>query len=189
MSKVQDKKISTEALIGQLSEELTLTQRICSPVLRILPWMVFSVLYLAVVCYLSGIRHDFDNVVKELPFVFEIGLVFALFVSAAVGSAYLALPDQGQKYWVKIVPLTLLGVGLFWSLARGYAEGFMMPAKIWYHCSEYGLILEALPIIAIVLMLSMRGHTTQPGWLYVYECDRLLHHWDGLGLRLTCADG
>ncbi len=183
MSKKDNK--NTDDLIGQLCDGLDKKCGDFCVIRKILPWAIISIVYAVIVSFYSGLRYDFADVMHEQNFLFEVGLAFTIFAASALSSAYLTVPDQGQQKWIKIVPLTLVGVFLLWSIIRVYIEGFYMPSFTGLHCAERGAYIELLPILAIVI-LSTRGHTTQPYWLISMNVLSVMAlGW--IGLRLTCS--
>jgi hypothetical protein len=182
MSNVEHK--NTDDLIGQLCDGLEAGKPRC-PYRSISIWLILSVLYIAGVVIHSGIQVDLSEKLHNASFLFEMGMAVAILLASALASSWLCFPDSLQREWIKVIPVTLFGVFLFWILASGIQEGgdfinhFFLPS-----CSR-GLLVEALPFVALVIM-TMRGNTTQPYWtmsMNVMAVSAL--GW--IGLRLTCG--
>ena len=187
-----DKSKTADDLIGQLCNDLDTTgaaSKKCGTFCafrHIAPWIIICFAYALIAIKYWGLRHDFDEVMYNPIFVFDMGLAFAIFIVAAIASSYFTLPDQGQKTWIKTIPMTLVSVFLFWSLTKAHAQGFDWPSiQYGVRCVEKGMYMEILPIISI-MALCTRGHTTQPYWLISMNVLAVVAiGW--IILRLTCS--
>ena len=177
----------TDELINQLCEGLEENCDNSCVIRRFIPWAILAFLYVVGVVWFTGLRYDIQDAMNNPIFIFEIGMALIIFFTCALSAAYLTLPDHGQKIWIKIVPLTLVSVFVFWSVIKGYTEGISFPSLSGLHCVERGAIVEIVPIL-IMLLVSTRGHTTQPSWLVAMNVIAVVAlGW--VGLRLTCSMG
>ncbi|HPF78838.1 MAG TPA: NrsF family protein [Alphaproteobacteria bacterium] len=180
-----NKKMKTDDLIGQLCGELTPTSPRC-PYRRVAVWFVASVVYLGFVVWYLGIRPDFQERLHDTLFLYELMLGSALLMSASLASSWLSFPDCMQRNWMKIVPVTLFGSFVLWIVARSIAEGMTPMATLHIgHCAHEGILMEIIPIIALVI-ITMRGRTTHPYWAMAMNI-LAVSSLGWIGLRLTCS--
>ncbi len=176
----------TEELINKLCNDLEPTSPRC-PYRRVSVWLMLSLVYLGVVVQYVGLRMDIADKFSEPIFFFEFGMITALLLTSSLASSWLSFPDCIQRDWMKIVPLTLFATFILWIVSQMIGEqgrGFQDVLHIG-HCAKEGLFMEAVPIIALIV-ITMKGHTTQPYWsmaMNVLAVSAL--GW--LGLRLTCS--
>ncbi|MCB1531345.1 MAG: DUF1109 family protein [Alphaproteobacteria bacterium] len=182
MSKNKD----LDKLIGSLSKELEPCKPMAHPLIRVLPLIVISILYVLAIILLIGPRNDWmPKMYGELSYIFEFGLSFSIFVSAAIALAWLCVPGMRGQTWLKAVPVTLGGVFLFWALLRIIFEWSEPFHFAFSSCSLDGFIMLALPVF-ILTLFSRRGATTEPWW----SSFMAVLSFAGLGwagLRLTCS--
>jgi hypothetical protein len=156
---VSDNK--TDTLIDGLCGDLCAVKPLAHPLLRILPWAFVSIVYASIVALVLGIRPDMANKMVDVAFLFEVGIMAFITVSAAIASAWLSVPDARGKEWLPVIPLTLTGLFLFWSSIRFITEESGLPHLHWSHCFQDGALIGMLPAAAIVFMMR-KGATTRP---------------------------
>lgn len=173
-------------LIGGLSEDLKPVKPMAHPFMRVLPLIIVSTVYVGTMIFLIGPRNDWmPKMYNELSYMFEFGLAFSIFVSAAIALAWLGVPDMRGQQWLKAVPVTLTGVFLFWAFLRGVYEWDQPLRFELRNCSIDGLFMTVLPVF-ILTFASRKGSTTQPRW----SSFMAILSFSGLGwagLRLTCT--
>ena len=174
------------SLIGSLTEELEPVKPLPHPLLRMVPLVVVSFLYLAIMIAMLGPREDWMIMTfNNFTYVFEFALSFSIFVSAAFALGWLSYPDMRGQTWVKAVPVTLGGVFVLWAILRiifEWDKGFVFSFG---NCSLDGFVMIALPVLALTYFSKM-GATTQPGW----SSAMVILSFCGLGwggLRFTCG--
>lgn len=178
-------KKTTAALMKELSADIKPVKKLGHPVLRALPWIFLGIFYLAGVVHYLGLRPDFATKVHETNYLFEIGIVTFIAISAALCSAWLCVPDMRGHKWMNAVPLTLLGGFILLEISRLVSEGFFMPDINWGHCHNDGVILGAVPA-AFIVFIAKKGSTTQPLMMMgmnILAASGLSY----VGLRLTCS--
>lgn len=177
-------KDSTADLINQLSGDLKpVTPR--SPYKRMIIWLALSVAYLVGVVAYLGVRMDIEDRLIDSVFLFETMLAAAILLSAALASSCLSFPDSLQRHWTKVIPITLFGSFLLWIAARSIEEGVGLTSTLHIgHCSHEGILMECIPIVALVI-ITMRGNTTQPYWSIAMNI-LAVSALGWIGLRLTC---
>lgn len=179
----EDKKVND--LIGNLCEDLEPVKCRC-PYRQIVPWFVLSIAYLIGAVAFLGLRHDLSDRLVDSVFLFETGIAIAMLVTAALTSSLLNFPDACQKDWMKAVPVTLFAVFVLWVIVRSIEEGMGITATLHLtHCAHEGILMEAIPIIALVI-ITMRGYTTQPYWSMAMNI-LAVSALGWIGLRLTCS--
>ena len=175
----------TDDLIGRLCDELAPTKA-CCPYRQIIPWFVLSIAYLVGAVLWVGLRHDLAERLTDSVFLFETGIAIAILVTAALTSSWLTFPDCHQKNWMKAVPVTLFSTFVLWVVARSIEEGMGLTSTIHFgHCAHEGIIMEVVPIVALII-ITMRGHTTQPYWSMAMNI-LAVSALGWIGLRLTCS--
>jgi hypothetical protein len=119
-------------------------------------------------------------------FLFETSLAFVMLVTASLASSWLSFPDCIQRTWMKIVATTVFGVFVLWIIVRSIEEQMGLMATLHIgHCAHEGMLMEAIPIIALVI-ITMKGHTTQPYWSMFMNI-LAVSSLGWIGLRLTCS--
>lgn len=155
---------SIDSLIDALSDELEPIKPIAHPLLRVLPLIVVSVLYVTVMIVLIGPRNDWmPKSYSEIDYVFEFGLSFSIFLSATIALAWMNIPDMRGQAWLKAVPITLAAVFLSWGGLRILFEWQEPLHFALSNCSLDGLFMTVIPVFALTFM-SRTGSTTQPRW-------------------------
>jgi len=176
---------NTDDLIGQLCGDLK-PSKPRSPYLSISIWLVLSIAYIVGVMLYSGITVDLADKLNEAAFLFEMGMAVAILISAAIASSFLSFPDCVQRDWTKTVSVTLFGAFLFWILVNAIEErGLDIPTSFFMASCSRGLLVEAIPFVALILM-TVRGNTTQPYWAMTMNV-MAVSALGWIGLRTTCA--
>ncbi len=174
------------SLIDDLSSGLQPVRPLHHPVVRILPWIVLAVAYVTGLSHFLGLRFDLIEKMGHSAFLFEMGLVFSIAVTAAFATGWLAIPDMREQKGVLAIPTALFSVFIFWLVVQTYVEGLHMPATInWNHCVEDALLMGAFPVAALVFF-SRRGATTRPGWM-AFMSILAVGALGWIGLRFICA--
>ena len=177
-------KINTDDLIGKLCEELK-PRPPRSTYLSMLIWGVGAVIYLVAFVYYLGLRPDITERFADAVFIFEIGIASSMFFTAALASSLLRFPDSIQRDWVKIIPVSLFFAFTLWVVANSIQEGMGLVDTMYLcHCAHEGMLMEALPILALII-LTMRGNTTQPYWSMAMNI-LAVSSLGWIGLRFTC---
>lgn len=173
-------------IINELTENLTEVKPLRHPLLRVLPWLVCSVIYTALVLsFLVGARYDLSDKLGELSYIGELIFCFAISLSGALGSAYLSVPDSCGKKTLSYLP-----IGGFIALCIYYVfgifeDGFYLPPFEWHHCVNDGLLMVGIPVI-VMIVLMRKGATTHPILMAVNNVIATgLLGW--IGLRMTCG--
>lgn len=151
----------TASLIEGLAEELEPTKRLQHPVLRTVLWGGAAVTYTVIVALMLKIRPDLANKATDAAFILEVSLATFTMITAALASAWLAVPDMRGKNWLPVLPLTGVGFLVFWSAVRFFTEGEEMPHLHWDKCFEHGALMAIMPLVAILVM-TRKGTTCYP---------------------------
>lgn len=170
-------------LIGQLSEGLEPVKK-RSPFKAMAVWIALSLVYIASVIGYYGPKMDLTESLMTATFLFEMLLVLGILGFSAMASSFLSFPDERQTGWIRNVALALFSVLLLWILVNIIEEGGDFNVFFIGSCYK-GVFVEAIPFVALIL-LTMRGHSTQPYWLMtmnVFAVSAL--GW--IGLRITCV--
>lgn len=179
------KKDNTDDLISQLTENFSPVKTLAHPFIRILPWLIAMPLYIAAIVAWIGIRPDAALKLHDPVFLFEITLTIAMAITAALSSAWLAVPDMRGKNWLSVIPLTLLTVFVSWESMRAATEGVQMHPFFWGHCLADGVAFGFIPAAAIIF-LGKGGMTTHPRMMALMNVLAV----SGFGyaaLRFTCG--
>lgn len=183
MSDVKSK--NTKDLIQSLSDELIPVRCMKHPFLRVLPWFIFAGVYVAASIVYLGMRGDMFEKLADPYFVFEMVMMFALSISAALASVWLCVPDMRGQKWMLAVPLTLFSGFIVWTALRFNMERYSMPDVHWHKCMTEAIIFGLIPGIAMSV-LSMRGKTTRPFTLAFMNA-LSIGGLGYIGLRITCG--
>jgi len=175
---------NAETLIDNLCNGLRPCKRLPHPFLRALSGAILALAYVAGVVNYLGIRPDLAQKFQDTAFLFEIGTMGAVSLSAVLAASWLCVPDMRGVKWLVAVPLTLFGVFLFWCGIRAHVDGFAMPAMHWDHCFNDGLLMGFVPAAAVIFM-SRRGATTRP-FLMALVAVLSVGALGYVGLRFTC---
>jgi hypothetical protein len=181
-----DKAMDMDSLIDDLTDDLKSVKKFPHPLMGMLPYVIISVIYVAVMSYFIGLRHDLAPKSHDTMFIFEIGLVLAISVSAAFATGWLAIPDMRGQRMVLVPPILLFTVYLFWMAVQAFTDGFEIPTKIgWHHHDiDHALLMGALPVAAIVFF-SRNGATTRP-YMMSFMNVLFVGFIGWAGLRFTC---
>ena len=178
-------KKATVSLIKELSADMPPLKKLAHPTLRTLPWIAIGAIYLFAVVQYLGLRHDAALKLQDTSFLFEVGIVAFISMSAALCSSWLCVPDMRGHRWINAVPLTLLGGFFILEVSRLITEGFFMPDIHWTHCQNDGLLLGVIPA-ASIMFLSKKGSTTQPFMMIAMNV-LAVSSASYIGLRFTCS--
>jgi hypothetical protein len=177
-------KQDMDKLIGDLCAGLTPCKRLPHPALRVLLYLALTVAYIVMTVSMYGIRHDWAEKFHDVYFIFESTLALAIWLSSMLAAAWLCIPDMRGQNWMKVVPVTLAVVMLFWTFLRGTMEGINLFPVHWGHCFKDGCLMGAVPLVLIVLM-SRKGATCSPYWMAAMNALAVtMAGW--IGLRMTC---
>ena len=177
---------TVEGLIGDLTEDLAPVKALAHPVLRAGSWILGAAAYVAVVVVFLGVRPDLVAQTSNVFFLFEISVMALVFLTAALASCWLCVPDMRGRVWLASVPVSLVLAFTVWTFLRAITEGVVIQNPHWSHCFQDAVLMGAVPAAAIML-LSRKGATTKPflmGVMNVLSVTALGY----IGLRLTCAN-
>ncbi|MGB0718921.1 MAG: NrsF family protein [Bdellovibrionales bacterium] len=178
-------KKSIDDLIGNLTQDLKPVKPMPCPVMRILPWIIATSVYVFILVYLTGVRHDAIAALGKPVFLFEIGLMAYIAISAAIASSFLSVPDMKGQQWVLTSSLTAFGVFMGWTVIRMFTEGFQTPQMHMDHCMGEGVFMAIIPVAALIFYMK-RGCTTRPvmtAFMNVLAITGIGY----IGLRFTCS--
>ncbi|MEZ5813402.1 MAG: NrsF family protein [Alphaproteobacteria bacterium] len=173
-----------DKLIDGLTGELEPVKPLAHPFLRILPFFVVSILYVAALVFLVGLRPDIGDKFSDPAWMFETFLMGFTAISAGIAATFLCVPDACGKKWMIAPPLTALGIFAVWSAFRAISEGLHMPQLHMDHCMGEGVFMAAIPMTMLLFMIR-RGATTKPGLsclMNITAAGALGY----IGLRFTC---
>lgn len=184
MSENRNKTLSD--LITKLSAEGGTCKPLRSPLLRALSYFLLTAVYIAGAMIYGGVRHDWQDVMQEAGFVFEMTLSLCIWISSIIAAAWLCVPDMRGKPWLKVIPYVLTFTMALWVIIRSFIEGAdIFPLGMWCHCVEHGLVLASIPL-AIVIFMGRRGTTTQPYHMAVMNA-LVASSIGWMTLRMSCS--
>jgi hypothetical protein len=176
---------SLDKLIGTLTDELKAVKPLAHPLKRAWPWIVVSIVYVALAGLLHGFRHDMSAKLADMDFMFEVLLMGFVSVSAVLASLWLCVPDMRGQKWLAAIPVTLFGVFVLWTCLRCAHEGLTSENIHWTHCFEAGILMGFIPVFALLRMMRA-GTTTHPRLLALMNM-LAVAGLGYVGLRLTCG--
>lgn len=172
-------------VVANLTEDLSEIKPLRHPILRMLPWVLVSVLYISACIYIIGIRYDMEDKLVQISYISEIVLCLMLALAAAVSSAYLSVPDHYGKKILPYLPIIGFAVFCFYYAYSMFSGTFYMPALEWHYCMEDGLLMVGVPVIMMIIIMR-KGATTRPTLLATNNIIATgLLGW--AGLRVTCS--
>lgn len=174
----------TDKLIDSLCADLQPCKKLRHPCKCGSGWMAIALVYSAIALAILGIRDDLLLKLHDLTFLFEVGIMLAMSISAALATAWMRFPDMRGKPWISAVPYTLLAVFLAWTLLRTWTEGFGHIIHEDY-CLLATALFSVVPVAAIIMM-TRQGTTVCPYSVAMMNTLAV----GGLGyacLRLNCA--
>lgn len=185
MDKNINKSSNVDGLIVGLCEDLSPIKKIWCPYRNLAFWSAISFSYFIIVINIIGLRPDFLDKLKNDPmFLFEVLLGVLFSVTAALCASFLTVPDMRGKTWLKAVPTTIFSIFVLLGIVKSITYGMEMPHMHWVTCIGNGFFMEAFPL-AFIILLSVRGKTTQPFWLTFMNILSVAGiTW--VGLRMTC---
>lgn len=175
---------NTTNLIDSLASDLQQVQVVGHPLKQVLPWFVLAVLYVTFAVAVLGARADIAERMFQSVYLFEIGLVLAMSVSAAFCSIWLCIPDMRGQRWMLALPVSFFGALLVWLGLRFGLDFSHMPHLEWHQCINEALVFGVIPVISLSYLTS-RGKTTQPNVLSFMNA-LAIGGLGYIGLRITC---
>ena len=178
--------MSGDSFIHQLADNLSAeTRPLMHPVKRLILWAVITVFYLCGCIIFLGARFDLTNKFSDTSFLFEVGLMGAVALTAGLGSLFLCVPDMRGKGWLRALAPTLCAVFVFWEMMRSMTEGVHLQTLHWDHCFSDALLMGTVPMV-LLMFFTMRGATIYPltqGLFNAVAVGAVGY----VGLRITCA--
>jgi hypothetical protein len=172
------------SLIENLTQDLKPVRPLAHPVVRILPWVFLTLMYITVAGFIHGYRTDISEKLQEYPFVFEVGLALFIALSAAFASAWLSIPDARGRSGLTAVPLAGLFVFCALFVFRLVTETYDYSYFSLAHCLGSGVLMGLIPGAFLCFMMK-KGATTRPHMMSLMNI--LAVGFAGyIGLRLTC---
>ncbi len=154
-------KNATDRLISSLSEELEPGKPLRHPFNRALGYIFVALIYVGTIAYFLGFRPDIALMFSKSSFLFEIVLVFAIFISAACAAAWMCVPDMRGQNWMIAIPLTLFGVFIVWIGLESFINDLTIPRIHLHHCAMDAALIAGVPVAAMVF-LTTKGASTKP---------------------------
>lgn len=155
------------------------------PMRRALLWILVVVSYTTAVAITIGLRDNIIEAMNREEYIFELALAFATGISAALLTFWLTTPDCERYKKFIAVPLTLLGVQIFWMLDRLFFEGVGDIRENWLtHCWGNTILHTTLPAIAVILLIR-KGATVMPIALASFAI-LSVSEFGWVGMRLIC---
>ncbi|MEZ5690300.1 MAG: NrsF family protein [Rickettsiales bacterium] len=96
--------MDTDSLIDKLSVE-KLEPPLPDPIIMASKWIFVTITYFAFITVFFGLRSDIAIKIRESDYIFDVSVMFIAATSAMIAASFLALPDSGQKGWVRFIPL------------------------------------------------------------------------------------
>ncbi|PJB72030.1 MAG: hypothetical protein CO093_03885 [Alphaproteobacteria bacterium CG_4_9_14_3_um_filter_47_13] len=203
--------MDTDDLIGKLAEEGA-RKPLLHPVKQTFFWLTGAMLYLVMFAGVSGFRTDIVTKLEQPLYIAELGLLFAMAVTASLAAFYLSRPDNCQKSWIKYLPFGFTVLWAFVAFANGAGDvgfenlyHFVMLCQ--FDCPLHILLFSVPPGIAMFLLVR-KGATIQCCWAgsmavwsvtsFGYLCMRLIESnddpahlivWHALPMLFMCMTG
>lgn len=126
-------------------------------------WLLALLVYFVAVTAFSGLRTDIAVKLGQPLYLVELTGMLATAMTAAVAASFLALPDVGQRPWIRFVPFLPLMMLAGWLL-HGMAAGNAMPLieciKMQrYQCIFLLMLFSILPGIFMFITIQRAAPT------------------------------
>ncbi|MCB1593016.1 MAG: DUF1109 family protein [Alphaproteobacteria bacterium] len=175
---------NTDALIESLCSDLKPCCKLRHPFWRGVPWIILAFVYVVGTVYLQGFRPDIATQTGVPEFIFELGLVCAMAITAAFCAVWLCVPDMRGQTWIVSIPFTLLFAFSLLIGARMALGGFVLPQIQWCFCYQSSILYGIIPALTIFIV-SLKGRTTHPN-LLAFMVSLAVGGVGYFGLRLVC---
>ncbi|MGE3713884.1 MAG: NrsF family protein [Alphaproteobacteria bacterium] len=158
--------MSTEQFLSHL-EQQGAAKPLPHPLLVAVRWVVLLLLYMLLVLAITTIRPDIDNKLTEVWFVAELAIMLATSCAAIFSASYLALPDCGQKPWLRFAPLlsiTIMLVALAFFMMQPGAMTLSECLRAGeYDCIVHLIVFSIVPVLLLFAALSKSAPVLN-GW-------------------------
>lgn len=150
--------MKTEDLIHQLVQESKPVKRIAPYKIRLLLWLLISLVLTIAAIFIWGPRSDLHERIYELSFVLEMGILFLMMLSASFSAFSLSVPGEKAPKGLRLLATLsiFLWLGLIF-LSTFLRQGHLgWSAKAWlpgWGCMNHTLLLVILPTLSIFIML------------------------------------
>ena len=156
----------TARVIRMMTEGLTPVAPLRSVRMRTWAWAALSVLSLATVTWIVGLRRDLPSAALGAAFVLQMSAMGALAGIAATTALRLAVPGadrQSDRIWaVGLLGLWPFGL-LVWDLLEGGTTANLGAEPLHLACMRTIGIIALPPAVAMTVMMR-RGATLRPHW-------------------------
>lgn len=172
-------------LINSLCDELEPRKPLSHPFLRMLPWVVLTIIYMAFIAsVVIGLRDNWQAHLMNNT-LFQLDILFASFLalSSSFVLGWVNLPDLRQQPKIVMIPLVALGVfALYigWRLISADYSGFAYNLD----CFQDALFLVVLPVAALVFLLRKGCPSCHKQSAFFATLAVSSMGW--IGLRFTC---
>ena len=142
-------------IINDLCNDLRPCTPLAHPLLRMGPWVVLSLLYMAYVATeIVGLRADWqDMLMHNMRFQMDVVSGVFLGISSALVLGWVNLPDMRQQEWVMAIPgvalLLFLGNVIYRLATADYSVDFTTHLESFNHC----ILLVGIPLVALVILI------------------------------------
>ncbi|MDE3017362.1 MAG: DUF1109 family protein, partial [Pseudomonadota bacterium] len=140
--------MDTNAFISQLAAKGA-QKPMQRPLLVAGKWLLLLAAYFAVVTMFTGFRPDIAAKWQQPLYLIELAAMLTTAITAAVAASFLALPDVGQRPWIRFVPfvpLMFLGGLLLQNMANGNAMPLIECIRLQkYQCILLLILFSLLP--------------------------------------------
>lgn len=162
--KTDNKEQGIDNLIDSLSDDLKPVNKLAHPALRVLPWVLIALVYMAGVLHFLGIRMDISEKLGETLFLYEMLLTLGIGLTSAYAAGWLSVPDMGERPWLLAIPTALFAAFATLIGCTIICNGLDTPKIDWHHCFSDTLLMGFIPMV-LLLILVRKGATTKPYWM------------------------
>lgn len=123
--------------------------------------------YFMLMLVMIGLRPDIAIKLQQGWFVSELLIILYAVVAAIVAASYLALPDNGQKPWVRFMPtlpLAIMAIALGFLMTRPGAMTLAECIKAGHFACILHLIMFSIAPTALLFIAMVRAAPTFDGW-------------------------
>ena len=156
--------MNTEELVVRLARDAAPVTPLRPPAVRLLGWLIVTVLFGVLGLALYGVRTDRATMATQPGFVRD--LVLGMLVMVAGGFAALVLAVPGREHWGVVRWTAVAGLAawttLVWTAVGESGQGFT-DMRHWPACAARILSVGLVPAV-VLLSLVHRGASLRPSW-------------------------
>lgn len=153
-----------DELINKLAQDTTTVKIAPHPYTVSIGWIGIGVVYLAMLLFISNVRHDLSLKLTDPWFVAELMALAGIFISSTFSTALLVYPDLYQKRRVALIPFLMFALFTVVILLAWQANNPATPLpRHSIECTASITLASLLPV-AWAIYLMRKFASTHTRW-------------------------